>query len=172
MLTRHSPVIWNVGYWNNAFYWDGRAKTLEENAKGAWGGGNMGAAAGANPRRSPPRSTRRPPSSRAIAGYKPLFEAAFGDRRSRPSTSTGALAEYMRTMVCNDTAYDQFAAGDKTALTEQQQRGLDIFLGKGSARTCHTPPYFSTAMGVEGGVYFNVGIGTAGAPRTRSTSAA
>src|SRR6476646_8404454 len=42
-LTRHSPVIWNVGYWKNAFYWDGRAPTLEDNVKGAWGGPNMNA---------------------------------------------------------------------------------------------------------------------------------
>src|SRR5512139_2931056 len=35
-LTRHSPVIWNAGYWKNAFYWDGRAATLEDQVKGAW----------------------------------------------------------------------------------------------------------------------------------------
>ena len=33
-LTRHSPVIWNVAYYKNAFYWDGRAATLEDNVKG------------------------------------------------------------------------------------------------------------------------------------------
>src|SRR5688572_25430050 len=44
-LTRHSPVIWNVGYWDNAFYWDGRAPSLEANVKGAWGGPNMNAGA-------------------------------------------------------------------------------------------------------------------------------
>ena len=40
--TRHAPVIWNVGYYDNALYWDGRAKDLEANAKGAWAKGNMG----------------------------------------------------------------------------------------------------------------------------------
>src|SRR5262245_790791 len=24
-LTRHAPTLWNVGYWKNAGYWDGRA---------------------------------------------------------------------------------------------------------------------------------------------------
>ena len=43
-LTRHSPVIWNVGYMPR-FYWDGRSGSLEAQAKGAWGGGNMGVGA-------------------------------------------------------------------------------------------------------------------------------
>src|SRR4051812_8733405 len=67
-LTRHAPTLWNVGYWNNAFYWDGRAKTLEDNAKGAWGGGNMGGGDALD---------KRAADLAAIAGYKPLFEAAF-----------------------------------------------------------------------------------------------
>jgi cytochrome c peroxidase len=40
-LPRHSPVIWNVGYLSR-FYWVGRSESLEAQALGAWGGGNMG----------------------------------------------------------------------------------------------------------------------------------
>ena len=161
-LTRHSPVIWNVGYWNNAFYWDGRAKTLEDNAKGAWGLGNMGGApAGAKPEEVTAALDKRAVDLAAIAGYKPLFDAAFpGTKEWKAEHITGALAAYMRTLVCNDTAYDKYAAGDKAALSEQQQKGLDIFSGKGRCATCHAPPFFSTAMGLEGGAYFNAGIGT------------
>ncbi|MBL9019953.1 MAG: c-type cytochrome [Myxococcales bacterium] len=162
VLTRHSPVIWNVGYWNNAFYWDGRAKTLEDNAKGAWGLGNMGGApAGAKPEEVTAALDKRAADLAAIAGYKPLFEAAFpGVKEWKTEHVTGALAAYMRTLVCNDTAYDKYADGKKDALTEQQQRGLDVFSGKGRCATCHAPPFFSTAMGVEGGAYFNTGVGT------------
>ncbi|MBA3459125.1 MAG: c-type cytochrome [Deltaproteobacteria bacterium] len=161
-LTRHSPVIWNVGYWNNAFYWDGRAKTLEDNAKGAWGGGNMGGApAGAKPEETTAALDKRAVELAAIAGYKPLFDTAFpGTKEWKAEHITGALAAYMRTLVCNDTAYDRYAAGDKAALGEQQQRGLDLFSGKGRCATCHAPPFFSTAMGLEGGAYFNTGVGT------------
>ena len=161
-LTRHSPVLWNVGYWNNAFYWDGRAKTLEDNAKGAWGGGNMGGApAGAKPEETAAALDKRAADLAAIAGYKPLFEAAYpGVKEWKTEHVTGALAAYMRTMVCNDTAYDKYAGGKKDALSEQQQKGLDVFSGKGRCATCHAPPFFSTAMGVEGGAYFNTGMGT------------
>ena len=38
-LTRNSPTIWNVAY-HSELYWDGRAKSLEAQALGAWRGGN------------------------------------------------------------------------------------------------------------------------------------
>jgi len=152
VLTRHSPVIWNVGYWKNAFYWDGRAPTLEDNVKGAWGGPNMNA--------GKDNLDKKAAEIVGIASYKKLFADAFGTEPIKGDQVAQAIAEYMRTLVCKDTAYDKYAAGDKAALSEPQQRGLDVFAGKGACITCHAPPYFSTAMGVDGGIYFNVGIGT------------
>jgi cytochrome c peroxidase len=163
VLTRHSPVIWNVAHFINAFYWDGRANTLEDTARAAWAGGNMGAAAGAEtPETTTAALDKKAAEIAAIAGYKKLFAAAFPKTVIKAEHVTRALAEYMRTLICNDTAYDKFAAGDNAALTADQQRGLDVFLGKGRCVTCHAPPYFSTAMNIDGGVYFNAGIGTAG----------
>ncbi|MEZ4359220.1 MAG: cytochrome c peroxidase [Kofleriaceae bacterium] len=154
-LPRHSPVIWNVGYYKNALYWDGRAATLEDNAKAAWGGGNMGV--------GKENLEKKAAELGKIKGYKKLFDAAFpGEKKVTPDMVASAIAEYERTLVCNDTAYDKYAGGDKTALSEEQQRGLDVFLGKGMCAVCHAPPHFSTAMAVDGGAYFNVGIGTAG----------
>jgi len=34
-LTRSSPTLWNIGY-HHEFYWDGRSKTLEDQAMAAW----------------------------------------------------------------------------------------------------------------------------------------
>jgi cytochrome c peroxidase len=151
-LTRHAPTLWNVGYWKNAFYWDGRAPSLEDNVKGAWGGPNMNA--------GKDNLDKKAAELAGIAGYKKLFADAFGDGPIKGDQVAQAIAEYMRTFVCKDTAYDKFAAGEKSALSEQQQRGLDVFVGKGACITCHAPPFFSTAMAVDGGIYFNVGIGT------------
>jgi len=167
-LTRHSPTIWNVGYWNNAFYWDGRAKTLEANVQGAWALGNMGGAPGAEtPEAITAALDKRAADVAKIAGYKPLFEAAFPGTPPKAAHVNAAIAEYMRTLVCNDTAYDKYAAGDKAALSEQQQRGLDVFQGKGRCLICHAPPFFSTAMATEGGAYFNIGIGTKDVPEDK-----
>ncbi len=151
-LTRHAPTVWNVGYFKKAFYWDGRAATLEDNVKGAWGGPNMNA--------GKDNLDKKAAEIAAVAGYKQLITDAFGAGELKGEQAAQAIAEYMRTMVCNDTAYDKFAAGDKAAMNEQQQRGFDVFVGKGGCVTCHAAPFFSTAMGAEGGVYFNVGIGT------------
>lgn len=151
-LPRHSPVIWNAAWFKNAFYWDGRAATLEAQAKGAWAGGNM--AVGEENLQAKVDELAK------IAGYKAMFEAAFPGEKPTPDHVTGALAAYEQTLLCTDTAYDRFAAGDKAALDDAQERGLDLFLGKAQCNVCHAPPFFSTAMNVDGGAYFNVGIGT------------
>jgi cytochrome c peroxidase len=151
-LPRHSPVIWNVAFFKNAFYWDGRSPTLEAQAKAAWAGGNMGV--------GEDKLAAKTDEIAKIKGYKPLFEAAFPGEKPTPDHVTQAMAEYERTLLCTETRYDKFAAGDKAALSEQEQRGLDVFLGKGQCTICHTPPMFSGAMNVDGGAYYNVGIGT------------
>ena len=156
---RHAPVLWNVGYFKTGLYWDGRAATLEDNAKAAWGGGNMGA--------GKDNLDKKAAELAAIPGYKKLFEAAFPGVEIKADQVAQAISEYERTLICKDTRYDKFAAGDKTAMTDAEQRGLDIFLGKGMCLVCHAPPYFSTAMGNADGAYFNVGIGTQGVPEDK-----
>jgi cytochrome c peroxidase len=153
-LTRHSPVLWNVAFFKKAFYWDGRSPSLEALALAAWGGGNMGV--------GKDNLEAKTAEIAKIPGYKKMFEAAFPGQKVSAELVGAALAEYERTFICNDTAYDKFAGGDKAALSEQQQRGLDVFMGKGQCTACHAPPFFSSAMGVEGGVYFNTGVGTQG----------
>jgi cytochrome c peroxidase len=150
--TRHAPVIWNVGYFKNSLYWDGRAATLEDNAKAAWGGGNMGV--------GKENLDKKAAEIAKIPGYKKLFDAAFPGTEIKADQVAQAVSEYERTLICNDTRYDKFAAGDKSAINDQEQRGLDIFLGKGMCVVCHAPPFFTTAMGNDNVQFYNVGIGT------------
>jgi cytochrome c peroxidase len=152
-LTRHSPVLWNTGYYE-AFYWDGRAGSLEAQATGAWGGGNMGV--------GNDNLGKKTAELGKIEGYKSQFEKAFPEEGMTPDTVAKAIAAYERTLVCDDTGYDRYAKGDDGALTDEQKRGWAVFMGKGQCAVCHTPPLFSSAMAVAGGLYYNVGIGTAG----------
>ncbi len=162
-LTRHSPALWNVGMWK-AWYWDGRAATLEGQVQGAWGGGNMGGAPGADtPEKITAALDKRAADLAKIEGYKKLFEDAFGPAEVKAEHVNSAIAEYMRTIRCDDTAYDRYAGGDKAALTESQQRGLDVFAGKGGCVVCHMPPYFSAGMAADN-QFYNVGIGTKDVP--------
>jgi cytochrome c peroxidase len=152
-LTRHSPVLWNTGYYE-AFYWEGRAGSLEAQAKGAWGGGNMGVGA--------ENLAKKAKELSKIEGYQKQFEEVFPEEGMTPDTIAKAISAYERTLICDDTAYDRYAKGDETALTDEQKQGWALFVGKGQCAVCHAPPLFSSAMGVAGGLYYNVGIGTAG----------
>ena len=152
-LSRHSPVIWNTAFFD-AFYWDGRAGSLEAQAKGAWGGGNMGV--------GKENLEAKAAEIAKIKGYAEQFEKAFPGEAVSPDTIAKAISSYERILVCNDTAYDRYAKGDESALSDEQKKGWAVFMGKGQCAVCHAPPLFSSAMGVPGGLYYNVGIGTAG----------
>lgn len=152
-LTRHSPQLWNVGYLP-AFYWDGRAESLEAQALGAWAGGNMGVGK-ENLQKKADEIGLKPE-------YEPLFAAAFPGEGATPDTIAQALAAYERTLTCGDTAWDKFMAGDSGALNEQQKRGWDVFRDKGGCASCHTPPFFSDAFLAVGGAYHNAGVGIEG----------
>ncbi len=154
-LTRHSPVIWNVGYMPR-FYWDGRSGSLEAQAKGAWGGGNMGVGAD--------NLDAKAAEIGQIPGYAEQFTAVFGELGATAETVAQAIAAYERTLVCDDTRYDRYIAGETDVLSEQEIRGLELFNSKGACVVCHAPPLFSAQYGTTEGVYYNVGIGIEGVP--------
>jgi cytochrome c peroxidase len=152
-LTRHSPVIWNVGFMSR-FYWDGRSATLEEQALAAWAGGNMGV--------GKDNLEKKAKEIGKIPGYKTQFEKVFPGVGATPDTIVKAISAYERALVCDDTTYDRFAKGNRDALNEEQKRGLELFMGKAACVACHTPPFFSSAFLVKDGAYFNTGVGIAG----------
>jgi cytochrome c peroxidase len=157
-LTRHSPSIWNVAYMSR-FYWDGRSGSLEAQAKGAWGGGNMGVGAD--------NLDAKAAEIGAIQGYTNQFREIFGERGATAETVAEAIASYERTLVCDQTRYDRFIAGEEDTLNEAEQRGLELFNGKAGCATCHTPPFFSAQFATDEGIYYNVGIGVAGVPEAQ-----
>ena len=139
-IGRSAPTMWNVGY-HDSLYWDGRAPSLEKQALGAWGGGNMGA-----------KPDSIVASLHGDGEYAAAFRAVFGGEMTPPRV-TQALAAYMRTILCTDTAYDRFERGDTHALSAAAQRGWEIFRGKAACGTCHAGALFSDLL------YHNVGIG-------------
>lgn len=55
-----------------------------------------------------------------------------------------AVMLYEATLVSDDTPFDRFASGDPTALTERQQRGLNLFFSGATACTlCHIGAEFT-----------------------------
>src|SRR5262249_35215751 len=58
-----------------------------------------------------------------------------------------AILAYESTLVSDDAPYDRFAEGNATALTKQQQMGLQMFMGPetGDCIACHAGAEFTGA---------------------------
>jgi cytochrome c peroxidase len=131
---RSAPTVWNAAFYS-AQFWDGRAATLEDQAKGPI----------QNPIEMGMASLDEAMSRLIkIPGYKPMFEAAFPDENNPISADNAAkaVAAFERTLITPNSAYDRFVKGDKTALNEQQIRGMNSFAELGCT-TCHAGPNFS-----------------------------
>jgi len=117
--SRRSPRILNRA-WGKSFFWDGRAATLEEQVVQPI----------TNPIEMGLPLDEAIARLNAIPEYKPINEPAL--RR--------ALASYVRTILAGNSPYDRYLAGDRTALTTQQQKGLQLFRGKAGCISCHLGP--------------------------------
>ena len=130
---RSAPTVWNSAFSSSQF-WDGRATSLEEQAKGPvtnpieMGMGELEEAMN---------------RVRDIPGYKPYFEKAFGtDNPMTVDNAAKAVAAYERTLITPNSAYDRYVKGDKKALSEQQVRGMNSFASVGCT-ACHSGAAFS-----------------------------
>lgn len=127
VLPRNVPALYNLA-WATSFFWDGRAKTLAEQAKGPLLapdelGGDF------------PTLARRLSDDAAM---RARFAAAFPPAGAvTEDTVLAALAAYVASLVSPETRFDRWVAGDDRALDEEQQRGFDIFVGKGGCVSCH-----------------------------------
>ncbi|HUF48733.1 MAG TPA: cytochrome c peroxidase [Vicinamibacterales bacterium] len=146
-LTRSSPTMWNIGY-HSAWYWDGRANTLEGQARAAWSGGNMGASGNDGA----PSMDQVCQTLDGLEGYRTQFQAVFG-AGCTPDNVTKALAAFMRTIVSTDSPWVRFREGDTSALSEAARRGWEVFDQKAMCSRCHAGILLTDQQ------YHNVGIG-------------
>ena len=79
----------------------------------------------------------------AIAEYTRLFKTAFpeNDTVSLGNISK-ALGAFQRSLIANNSRFDQYMRGDRTALSDQEIEGMNLFLKSGCAR-CHSGPMLS-----------------------------
>ncbi len=134
---RSAPTVWNSAFYSTQF-WDGRANTLEDQAKG--------------PMTNPVEMGMKDHNAvmarlKKIDGYKPMFKKAFGNDKMTIDQAVKAIAAYERTLITPNSAYDKFVKGDKSALSTQQQRGMKLFAEVGCV-SCHSGPAFNGQQGV------------------------
>ncbi len=129
--TRNAPTVWNAAF-HSVQFWDGRAKSLEEQAKGpVTNPVEMGAS-------SLEQAMNR---VRAIPGYRAEFKKVFGKDAMSVNNAAKAVAAFERTLITPNSSYDRFVKGDKKALTVRQQRGMKKFASIGCTG-CHSGANF------------------------------
>ena len=148
----HSPTIMNVAFTglnNNdiansfvsgGYFWDLRARTLEEQALGPIK--NPIEMLGSNISEHEIMSTivNR---LQAIPEYVELFEQAFPVNNAINSENlVKALATFQRKIITSNTRFDQFMAGNQAIFNLQEIAGLNKFIDSGCAR-CHSGPMLS-----------------------------
>jgi cytochrome c peroxidase len=138
---RRAPPVSNSAY-NPLQFWDGRAPTLEEQAKGPI-------------QNSIEMGNTHDVMIRTLAdipGYVEEFKKVFGEEPMTVQQVADAIAAFERTVVTTDSRFDRYVRGDHQALTTEEIEGLEIFNGKGHCTACHWGPNFSD------GRFHNLGV--------------
>jgi cytochrome c peroxidase len=128
--TRHSPTVINSAY-SSLQFWDGRAPSLEEQAKGPI----------ANPVEMASTHLEVVKRLQADSNYVALFKGAWGTEQITIDLVAKSIASFERTVLSGNSPFDRFYYGhDKKALSASAQRGLKLFTDpkKGNCAVCHT----------------------------------
>ncbi len=139
---RNAPTVLNSVF-NAAQFWDGRAKDLKEQAKGP-------VQAGVEMNNKPDVVVT---TLKSIPQYVELFRKAFPKDKD-PVTFDNmakAIEAFEATLLTPDSPFDLYLKGDEKALTDQQKKGLALFIDKGCAG-CHN------GINIGGHDYFPFGV--------------
>ena len=121
----NAPTVYNAVY-NFVQFWDGRAKTLADQAAG------------------PPLNPMEMASTsfdeiiaklQADKEFAKAFKAVYPDGLTQANI-TNAIEEFERTLVTPNSQFDKWLLGDDDALTAEELRGYELFKENGCA-TCH-----------------------------------
>ncbi len=140
---RNAPTVLNAALHTTQF-WDGRAKDVEEQAKGPI----------LNPKEMAATEELVLSRINSIPQYVEMFKKAFPDETD-PVTYDNvakAIAAFERTLI-TPSRFDAYLKGDKKSLTRRERKGLKLFVKKGCVG-CHN------GVGVGGGSFQRFDYGT------------
>ena len=129
---RNAPTVWNSAF-HQAQFWDGRAPSLEEQAKGPL----------TNPvEMAMPSLDAVVARVKGIAGYVSQFDAVFGKNAVTIDNIAKAIATYERTLISGRSTFDNFRFANKGALSKAELDGFQTFRSVGCTQ-CHMGPDFA-----------------------------
>ena len=132
VLGRASPTIINAGY-NRIQMWDGRKKSLEDQAMGP-----MEATVEMNM-----DTARLFKWLNKNDTYRRAFRRAYPGKPINADTVSKAIASYERTVVSRNSRFDRWIRGNRKAMTRQEIRGFKLFVGRAKCADCHSAPNFT-----------------------------
>lgn len=130
---RTAPTVWNSAYMP-VMFWDGRAPSLEEQAKG--------------PMTNPVEMAMESHDAviarlKNIPEYVKSFQTVFpGENSLSIDNVVKAIATFERTLITPNSPFDKFMKGNKSALSAQAKRGYQLVQDKGCV-SCHNGPNFA-----------------------------
>jgi cytochrome c peroxidase len=125
---RNSPTTFNA-FGHISQFWDGRATTVEEQAKGPiLAAGEM----------AMPSAEEVVGRLKTIAGYSKLFKAAFPEEKDPIAyENVGIAIGAFERLLATPARWDDFLKGDADSLNVKEKNGLEVFVQKGCT-TCHS----------------------------------
>jgi cytochrome c peroxidase len=145
---RNAPSVLNAAYYRVQF-WDGRAPSLEEQAKGPI----------VNPiEMGMPSHQAVVEKLKGLKEYQESFQKVFGKEGITIDNIARAIAAFERTVTAGNSPFDRyFFKGDKNAMSQAAISGMEVFKGKGKCTLCHpfTP---DKALFTDNG-FHNIGVG-------------
>lgn len=131
---RGSPTVWNSAF-HTVQFWDGRAVSLEEQAKGPL----------TNPIEMGMLSHDAVMERvKRLPGYVAMFKRAF-PKDKEPVTIDNlarAIASFERTLITPDSPFDLYKRGNKRALSAAALRGMKL-VDEVGCTACHTGANFA-----------------------------
>lgn len=125
---RNSMAIVNLG-WEKRLFWDGRATSLEHQISDPV----------TNPIEMNNSWDTVVQTLQNTPEYPALFYKAFGSTAIDSNAVMKALAQFERTLVSFNTRFDAYYFnGIADTLTEEEARGLELFMGRGNCNHCHS----------------------------------
>jgi len=130
---RSAGTVFNAAFYSVQF-WDGRAKSLEQQAEG--------------PLVDPAEMGNKDHKSvvervRKIPGYVTLFGKVFkGKDPVNLKNLTKAIASYERTLITPNSRFDLYKRGNAKALSDIERKGYETFQTVGCV-TCHSGANFA-----------------------------
>jgi cytochrome c peroxidase len=118
---------------NTSFFWDGRAKSLEEQALMPI----------EDPIEMHGNLDEITEKIASIKGYAQLFETAYDSDEVTTERIAQSLAYFQRSITSRKSDFDYFLGGKTEAMTDEAILGMHLFRTKARCMNCHNGPFFT-----------------------------